>query len=183
MIFLAIIIPVIALFSIKFPADATYNRKFRSKVIMAKDQATFEGMETQVTALWKEMNNTFAGSDLDQTYNTWWFPDQTYDNSLAAQRDYFQQLLRSISRYELTYTKLLTNTTNPVILEDWYYKAITNLRSEMSREGDLDWAINGAWYLTFAPAAYWMNWWLIPVEAVLAIVAFIAGILAFESSY
>jgi hypothetical protein len=41
----------------------------------------------------------------------------------------------------------------------------------MYREGGLDWAIKGAWYLNNAPAAYWLAWWLTPLEIALFIAA------------
>jgi hypothetical protein len=50
----------------------------------------------------------------------------------------------------------------------------------MKREGGLDWAINGAWYLNFAPAAYWLWWWFIPTEIILVITAFIVTAIAWE---
>jgi hypothetical protein len=60
------------------------------------------------------------------------------------------------------------NNTSPILVEDWYDKSI-NLRTEMQREGGLDWAIKGAWLLTYAPAAYWLTWWLTPTETALFI--------------
>jgi hypothetical protein len=66
---------------------------------------------------------------------------------------------------------MVKNMTNPVYLEDWYYKSIQNFRDEMKRAGGLDWAIKGTWYLNYAPAAYWLLWWLIPLEIVIATLA------------
>ena len=175
---LVVLVPVIAVIFIKLPADAQYNRKFASRVTMAYDQATFEGMKEQVLILWQEMNDTFKGFDYNHTYNTYWYWEQTYDNSLAAQQDYFRQLVKRLDSYTELYNKMVQNMTNPVYLEDWYYKSIQNFRDEMKREGGLDWAINGAWYLNFAPAAYWLLWWLIPLEIVLIILAIIATAIA-----
>jgi hypothetical protein len=177
---LVVALIVIGFFVIKLPADAQYNRKFASRVTMAYDQATFEGMKEQVLILWSEMNETFKGFDYDHTYCSPWYWEQTYDNSLSAQQDYLKQLTRRLDSYSELYQKMLTNMTNPVYLEDWYYKSIQNFRDEMKREGGLDWAISGAWYLNFAPAAYWLLWWLIPVEIGFIIVAIFVTAFAWE---
>ena len=161
---------------IQAPADSQYNKKFGAHVTMAHDQATFEGMKTQVMMLWKNMNDTFSGWDLDHTYSTWWYPDQTYESSLGAQRDYFTQLVISIDRYTILYQEKVLNATNPTLLEDWYYKAMSSLRDEMTREGDLDWALNGAWYLNLAPTAYWMDWWRLPLLGIFVCMAIICGL-------
>jgi len=152
---LGILIPIVTYVTVFLPANAQYNKKFASKVTMAYDQATFEGMKEQVLELWKEMNNTFSGFNYSETYNTPWYWEQTYDNSLAAQQDYFRQLVNRLDSYIELYQKMTSNTTNPVYLEDWYHNSIQNFRVEMKREGGLDWAIEGAWYLNFAPLAYW----------------------------
>jgi hypothetical protein len=117
------------------------------------------------------MNETFKDFDYSHTYNTPWYWEQTYDNSLAAQQDYSRQLVNRFDSYIELYNTMVQNMTNPVYLEDWYYKSIQNFRDEMKRAGGLDWAINGAWYLNYAPAAYWLPWWLIPLEIVIAILA------------
>jgi hypothetical protein len=177
---LCVVIPIIAIVFIGLPATAQYNRLFASHVTMAYDQATFEGMKQQVQILWQQMNITFSGFDYSHTYNTPWYWEQTYENSLAAQQDYFKQLTRRLDSYSELYQKMLTNMTNPVYLEDWYYKSIQNFRDEMKREGGLDWAIKGAWGLNFAPTAYWLWWWLIPLETVLVIIAIIVTFIAWE---
>jgi hypothetical protein len=177
---LVIIISVTSIVCIFLPATAEYNRKFGSHVVMAYDQATFEGMKEQVLQLWQEMNETFKDFNYAHTYGTPWYWEQTYDNSLAAQQDYFKQLTRRLDSYSELYQKMLANMTNPVYLEDWYYKSIQNFRDEMKREGGLDWAIKGAWYLNFAPAAYWIFWWLIPLIIGIVILALIATAIAWE---
>jgi hypothetical protein len=170
---LPIIIAILSIVFIDLPAKAQYNKLFASHVTMAYDQATFEGMKEQVLILWKQMNETFKGFDYKTTYNTPWFWEQTYDNSLAAQQDYFRQLVKRLDSYSLLHQKMVQNITNPVYLEDWYYKSIQNFRDEMKREGGLDWAIKDAWYLNFAPLAYWLWWWLVPLACILWALAFI----------
>jgi Flp pilus assembly protein TadB len=119
------------------------------------------------------MNATFKDFDYNQTYSSPWYWEQNYENSLAAQQDYFTQINRRMNSYKLAYQQMAQNNTNPILVEDWYDKSINNLRTEMQREGGLDWAIRGAWFITYAPAAYWLMWWLIPLEMalLLAIVA------------
>ena len=166
---LLIAIPVISVFTIYLPAQAQYNRLFGGHVTMAMDQATFEGIEDQINTVWNQMNTTFNGYNYSTTYSSPWYWEQNYENSLAAQQDYFHQLTNRIHSYKQAYQQMAMNNTNPILVEDWYDKSIQNLRTEMQREGGLDWAIKGAWYLTHAPATYWLTWWLIPLEIVLLI--------------
>lgn len=177
LIVILIAVPVVAVFAVYLPAKAQYNRLFGGHVTMAVDQATFEGIEDQINTIWNQMNTTFQGYDYATTYSSPWYWEQNYENSLAAQQDYFRQIDRRIASYKLSYQQMSRNDTNPILVEDWYDKSINNLRVEMEREGGLDWAINGAWYLNFAPAAYWLTWWLVPTEmilllAILAIVTY-----------
>jgi hypothetical protein len=175
LVILLIAVPVIAVFTVQLPAQAQYNRLFGGHVTMAMDQATFEGIEDQINVVWTQMNTTFTGYDYNTSYSSPWYWEQNYENSLAAQQDYFKQIVNRIASYKLAYAQMALNNTSPILVEDWYDKSINNLRTEMMREGGLDWAIRGAWYLNQAPMAYWLAWWLAPTEAILfmAIIALI----------
>jgi len=153
------------------PTALEYNRRFGSRVVMTIDQATFSGMNEQLLILWQNMNASFTGRDYAETYGTPWFWELTYDNSLAAQQDYFRRLAHRLDQYEESWLKFQTNTTNPVLLEDWYAKAINNMREEMKRAGGLDWALKPAWWLTFRPIAYWWAFILVPTDICLIIAA------------
>ena len=169
-IVVAIVFPIAMYFAYVMPADTTYNRDFRSHVTMAKDQSTFDGMIQQIQVLWDNMNNTFSGRDLNTTYSTWWGPDQTYDNSLGAERDYFNRLITRLTSYQTTYANMTTNGSNPILINDWYAQSIKNARSEMNREGGLDWAISGAFYLNLHPTAYWAPAYIIIVLIIMVII-------------
>jgi hypothetical protein len=136
---------------------------------MAYDQATFTGIKEQVLIIWKQMNETFAGRDFLYTWNTPWYWEQTYENSLKAQEDYFRQLVNRLDLYQQTYEKMLQNATNPVLVEDWYHRSIQNFRDEMKREGGLDWVIHDAWYLNIQPLAYWSLFYVVPIEIILLV--------------
>jgi hypothetical protein len=159
--------PIVAVFTVYLPAQAQYNRLFGGHVTMAMDQATLEGIEDQINVVWSQMNTTFTGYDYATSYSSPWYWEQNYENSLAAQQDYFKQLTNRINSYKIAYQQMAQNNTNPILVEDWYDKSIQNLRNEMYREGGLDWAIRGTWYLNHAPAAYWLAWWLAPTEVIL----------------
>jgi len=167
LIILLAAIPIIAVFTVYLPATAQYNRLFAGHVTMAMDQATFEGIEDQINIIWNQMNATFSGCDYNTTYSSPWYWEQNYENTLTAQQDYIRQIVNRINSYKLAYQQMAQNNTNPILVEDWYDKSINNLRTEMQREGGLDWAIKGAWYLNYAPAAYWLAWWLTPTEIAL----------------
>jgi Flp pilus assembly protein TadB len=75
---------------------------------------------------------------------------------------------------------LAGNKTLLVPYNTWYQQTLDSFRNESKREGGLDWAINGTWYLSFAPMAYWVWWWVIPLEIVLVIIAIVAFVWAFD---
>jgi hypothetical protein len=167
---LMIATPMLFYFGVRMGADKDYNTKFGAHVTMAKDQATFEGMELQIQILYANMNSSFAGRDFNTTYSTWWGPDQTYENSLQAQADYFVQLMKSIDRYIATYDKIINSGNTTAYINDWYYQAIQNVRNEMNREGGLDWALKNAFYLNLYPTAYWMLAYIIIIEIIHGII-------------
>jgi len=171
----AIVGPITYYLLIMAPADAQYNRNFSSHVTMAYDQATFEGMLTQINVVWQQMNKTFSGFDYATTYNTWWYPEQTYDNSLLAENDYLQAITSRLEATIVERNQILNGTKVIVIpYNQWYQQTLEGFRSELQRAGGLDWAIRGAWYLNFQPMAYWyLVYWIIGW-----IVLFIIGILA-----
>ena len=160
LIAVAVIGTILMITMVSLPATAEYNRMFTSHITMAQDQATFDGIKTQINIIWAQMNESFAGDDFATTYNTPWYWDQNYDNSLAAQQDYFVQLVDRIDRYQSAYDKQVANSTQQTQLTDWYDTSIQNLRTEMDRAGGLDWAINGAWFLNKRPFVYW---WTLPI--------------------
>lgn len=181
MLICCIILPVFALFGIYLPSIAQYNKLFGSHVTMAYDQATFEGMQAQVLVVWSQMNKTFADYDFATTYNTPWYWEQNYENSLAANRDYFGSLIDRLNQTIKEKEQILAgNKTIMVPYNSWYQQTLEGFRNESKREGGLDWAINGAWFLSFAPTAYWLGWWFWPLEIVLVIVAVIAFFWAFS---
>jgi hypothetical protein len=58
---------------------------------MAMDQATLEGIEDQINVIWNQMNTTFNGYNYNTAFSSPWYWEQNYENSLAAQQDYFKQ--------------------------------------------------------------------------------------------
>ena len=163
-----VLFPIVCNFAIMFPADAAYNRIFKAHVVMAYDQASFEGIKEQILILWRNMNETFGTEDLEHIYNTPWYWEQTYDNSLKAQTDYFKKLVDRIDKQIYEANQILSgNRTILMPYNQWYQQALDALRQEMQREGGLDWAIWGAWYLKYAPLAYWMHILYIPIEIAL----------------
>jgi len=181
LIIVAIVLVIYGLFAIKLPADYYYNKHFGSHVVMAYDQASFEGAKEQILIVWQNMNETFKDRNLNEIYNTPWWWQQTYDNSLKAQEDYFIRLTKRIDDQIKEQQDILEGRKQILIpYNQWYQQALENIRTEMKREGGLDWALSGAWYLTFAPSAYWLLWWLIPIEIALWIVIIFMIAIAFE---
>jgi len=171
LIVLVFAIPIGWYATTNYPADVEYNRTFNCHVTMAMDQASLGGMVEQIEVLWENMNTTFDGYDLNTTYSTWWGPDQNYENSLGAQRDYFRNLVIRIRGYEATYANMTNNNTSPILVNDWYAQAVRNTRGEMNRSGGLDWAIEGAFYLHIHPLAYWTPAYVCPTMVILVLAA------------
>jgi hypothetical protein len=143
---------------------------------MAYDQATFEGMQTQVLVVWSQMNKTFADYDFATTYNTPWYWEQNYENTLAANQGYMRSLVDRLNETIKEKGQILAgNKTIMVPYNSWYQQMLEGFRNESKREGGLDWAINGAWFLSFAPTAFWLWWWVIPLETALVVATFIAA--------
>lgn len=168
---LMIAFPVAYVFIGVVPANATYNRKFASHVTMAYDQATFEGMLTQINIVWEEMNKTFEGFNFETTYNTWWYPDQTYDNSLAATVDYFVALTSRL-KSTITEKEQILNGSKTIVIpyNQWYQITLEGFRNESRREGGLDWVIRPAWFLSFAPLAYYAFAAIFGMDSIICII-------------
>gem|GEM_PF-2675185 len=163
-IILAVAIWPVTYFAVALPANYQYTQLYKSHVIMAGDQADFTGVMTQVQTVQNQMLTDFAGHNLNTTWNSYWYWDHTYDNSLQAEQDYFNRLEVRITNYQAIQAKLVSNGT--VNIQDWIDQSMTSLRNEMNRSGGLDWALYGAWMLTFQPLAAWWFWWtLIPCAA------------------
>ncbi len=184
LIVLAIIVPLYGLFGIAAPASAQFNRKFEAHETMAHDSASFEKMREQIMIIWENMNDTWNPEDFSSIYNTWWYPEQTYENSLQATNDYYAGL---IARIDATMEEMhqieIGNKTILTPYNAYYNDMLDSFRNETVDKGGLLWAIDGAWYLSFAPAAYWLWWWMIPVEVTLIIVAVLAGFCSGSEDY
>jgi len=100
---------------------------------MAMDQATLEGIEDQINVIWNQMNTTFNGYNYNTAFSSPWYWEQNYENSLAAQQDYFKQITKRIDSYQLAYQQMAQNDTNPILVEEWYDKSINNSRIGMRR--------------------------------------------------
>lgn len=178
---LVIALPIYGIFGIAAPANAQFNNKFLAHETMAHDSASFEKMREQIMIIWQNMNETWDPKDFLTTYNTWWYPDQTYENSLQATNDYFTGL---VDRIDATMVEMhqieVGNKTILTPYNAYYNDMLDSFRNETVDKGGLLWAINGAWYLTFAPAAYWLIWWLLPLELFLIIGMFLALMLSGE---
>jgi hypothetical protein len=184
LIVLLIAIPIVSFIGIAIPADTQYNRKFTSHETMAHDSASFEKMREQIMIIWNTMNETWSVDKFSATWNTWYGPDQTYENSIQATNDYYNGL---VSRIDATIVEMhqieIGNKTILTPYNAYYNDMLDSFRNETVDKGGLLWAIHGAWYLSFAPAAYWMAWWLIPLMIALGIFGIIAIIIGMSRDY
>lgn len=173
LIILGVAFPIAAHFVIAVPVGATYNRLFRSNAIMLDDMATFEGMQTQLNKLQRVTESAFVGLDPNETFDTPWYWDFTYDHSLQAQYDYYNQLNVRFDEAILEKNQILTG--EKVILSpyaQWYQETLESLRDEIRREGGILWVTKNAWFLYNHPIAYW----LITIDATLGLLLFLVGV-------
>lgn len=178
-IFLMFAVPLYIYFGIQLPADIQYNNLFGDHIQMAYDQSDFGKMLEQVIYIDNETHVLFAGKDWSHTYNTWWAGDQTYSNSLDASDNYYKGLEKTLQGYITEEAKYSNpNYTSLTPYTQWKMTAIANTRIEMKYNGGLGWVIDGAWYLTFNPIAYWAFWYEVLAIVVFFIIAIISGIVA-----
>jgi hypothetical protein len=121
------------------------------------------------------MNASFDTRNFDHIYNSWWPWDQIKENSMYYQNRYFNQLISRVDTSIALLNALKANNTNPILINDWQATTINQTRIEMKREGGLDWVIGGAWYLTFAPLAYWSGgiaavFWIVALAVIVLLV-------------
>lgn len=184
LIAIAVPTPFVAYFTVCAPADAQFNRQFTSHETMAHDSASFEKMREQIMIIWTNMNSTWNPAQFDTIYNTWWYPDQTYENSLQATNNYYQGL---INRIDATIVEMqMIEVGNRTILTPYnqYYTSMLNsFRSETTTSGGLLWAIHDAWYLHFAPMAYWFFIWAVLPEIIAIVVGAILLLYGNDESY
>jgi len=67
LVILLIAVPIVAVFAVWLPATAQYNKLFGAHVMMAMDQATFEGIEDQINVVWNQMNTTLTAATTAQS--------------------------------------------------------------------------------------------------------------------
>jgi hypothetical protein len=165
------------------PADVAYSRKFGSDVTMATQGSTTltgaESIQDYVNRIWTSMNATFDARNFDTIYNSPWPWGQIPENSMAKENSYFISLNASISQRQQMVNTIIEK--GGYIGTDPVQAAINQSRSEMNAYGGLDWVIKPAWYLQFAPMAYWSAMigiilWVIDI--VIAIILF-----AYAGSY
>lgn len=151
---IAILMVITMHFTICLPIYLEYHKEYGAHKVMAYNQATFEGIEEQITIIQNKINETFYGRDYDTIYNSPWWWHCHYARSLQAQVDYLEQIQNRIDSYISDYASMKGNTSK-TYLKDWYDESINNLRTEMKEHGGLDWILNDAWLLTFYPNVYW----------------------------
>lgn len=183
LVVMLIIINIGAYVAINVPAGVKYSNLFGSYVTLAyTGQPTFDGIASNIQHIYQNMQKQFPTDryDYNTTYNTWTPWGHVYENSLEAQKLY---LLDALNRTKYYNSQFNSTSNSSVKLTDTYNLAITNLRNELrcsqtncrnaTQQDGLDWVLRGAWYLNYAPAAYWDGYILIPVDIVLIIIAWL----------
>ena len=180
---LEVIIPVMMELYWQAPANVQYGNLFGANVAMATQGATSltgpDSIQYYLMQIWTQMNQTFTGYNYNQVFNQPWSWTHTYDNSLAKQNQYFESLNQTIT-YQQAWLNNVETGKVTVVSGNPMMQAINVTRAEMNVSGGLDWALNGAWYLTFTPLAYYTWMYIVIVDVILAVIAIFAGILAID---
>lgn len=180
-IILAIVGPIVMVLCWKVPADVQYGNLFGADVAMATEGATTltgpNSIQDYVMRIWNNMNATFDTRNFAAIHNNPWPWGQTKDNTLAKQNEYFNSLNQSLYTRQ-AWVDAVISGKSPFSGGDPVQTAINQSRYEMKAYGGLDWVINGAWYLTYAPLAYWTMLYLIIWVILFAVLALIAGVIA-----
>lgn len=174
-----VIFNVVLWFTVAMPANIRYSNEFGSSVTMAYDAASLEGIRNEVLEIWNRMNESFDTHNFEHIYNSPWPWDQVKENSMFYQNRYFSQLIERLDHNIQLLNTLRSNATNPVLINDWQTGVINQTRIEMKREGGLDWVIQAAWFLAYAPLAYWCGL----IVVIIFIIALLVIVLLVVNAY
>jgi len=158
-------------------ANIRYSRLFGAYVDIAMKQSTFEGMRDMLVNLYAQTNETFKDFDTWTTYSTPVPWDQNYAYSLRAQQDYYKQLWARLDSTIQEKEQILSgNKTILVPYNQWYQETLDSLRDEIQPSPSLNklsWILKGAWYLNFAPLAYWGAWGILGVVILIVVILWV----------
>ena len=164
LIIIALLVTILGWLLIEVPANVNYGNAFGADFTMlASGASTLTGpdsMQDYLMRIWNNMNTTFNTADFAQIYNNPWPWGQTSDNTMAKQNEWFNSLNQTIYQQQEWLNEVITGKTSYAGGDPVIY-ALTQTRQEMNVNGGADWVINGAWYLEFAPFAYYLVYFLI----------------------
>jgi hypothetical protein len=170
-IIIAIVATAFTYFDINYNADWHYNREFGTYVLVATQSSSLNRTWANTLIVWQNMNATFDQSKFNTTYNV--IPvlglnaDLKYENTLAAENDYFQGL-QNLYIDDLTILKQNTGFNSEMNL-------VYEYRNEANANGGMDWAIKGAYYIQNYPLAYW-SWIIYAIIWALAVVGIVIAL-------
>jgi len=158
--------------TVNYRAEAEYNRDFGTYALVAMQSSSLNKSWSNTLTLWQNMNATFDPAKFNETFNTiplFGFDAAIkYENSLAAQNDYFQGL------HDLYLNDLKTLNQNTGFNSEM--NLVYEYRNEANSNGGMDWVIHNAYLIQNYPLAYWS--WLI--YAAIASAAIICGAIAIK---
>jgi len=175
LIIIAVLITVLGWLFIEIPANVKYGNAFGADFVMLTGGASTltgpDSMQDYLLRIWNNMNTTFNTANFAHIYSNPWPWGQTSDNTMAKQNEWFNSINQTIYQQqewlnEVVSGKVSYTGGDPVIY------ALSQTRLELNSNGGADWVINGAWYLEFAPLAYYLALVLIIFWIVIIVVAF-----------
>ena len=149
---------LISIFGVVVPGNFDYDRQFGQHLKVYFKVSTFEEMREEIVTLWQKMNATFPENH-SAVYNSPFYWQRTYDNSLAAQDVYFAAKINRLDLQIAAYNKMIFESDNTAVLGDWYDSARTAIIQDGVTE---DWVLYPAFILQKYPAIYWFVAWFIP---------------------
>jgi len=142
-------------FAYNMSADIAYSNTFGSDIEMIYDAGDFIGQREGLMRVWNTMNSTWRAEDFNTTYSSAMPWDRVKSNTIYYTNIYFNQINRTIDNNIRALNEMLRNNTATGVINNWQLKTLNETVQEMKRGGGLAWAIEGAWYLQFAPMAYY----------------------------
>jgi hypothetical protein len=190
LIVVGIMIIPIAYFAIDLQADTAYAKTFKGQNAMIPFAGSFEDLKGYINIIWVQMNTTFGTANHQTIYSTWWGPDQSYDNSLAATDQWIRNFNTRLDGAIQQWNTMKSNGTTSIYVtgigmmsaNDWYSNQLSTLVNKTEEGGGVCWVIEGAYYKEFYPAAYYQWMWEVPLLLTLWIVGIILVIKAWIDS-
>jgi hypothetical protein len=184
LILFGIVIPSVAYFGYRLPAEIAYRQTFGFNVDSAVSAGSFQGKVTQLYLLWQDMNTTFGTANHSKIYNSPIYWDQVPSNSIAYMDTWYHNTIVYIQSVQSLYQAMLTNHTVVQTGGTWYQDQIDTINIKYlstSPFNDFTYTVRQAFFLQFYPTAWWFGF-IVWGSLILGVISCIATGCLYDSS-